>query len=862
MKIQYLLVFVLLIILFACQSMPPVSDNEKNKKDKETEKDFAEVIKDCKVIPGLFTIYHNEKDGTTYLELLPDRLNKIFLCTITRESGDSSFFDSVALGDNFPFLFRKIKKRIQFVHKNVLFRADKDKPSFRALEKGISDSIVASAPIISKLHPKTNALLVSLQELFLIDRENIAHGLNERTKADFSLDKDNSFFSILKSFPDNTDIEVSLHFHSKKPVSSHTSPDARSIILRYYYSLCRLPESDYVPRLADDRVGYFITMFQDYSSVEPETPYVRYIQRWNVEKQDPQSELSPPKKPIVFWLEKTIPVEYREAIKNGVLLWNRAFEKIGFKDAIVVYQQPDDADWDPADVRYNTIRWMINPGAGYAVGPSSADPFTGELYNADIRISADMLRFRFTEFEEFVNPVRNVSDELNHKYCDYAQGLMQQAAFGWEILHARGFLDGKEDEVKKFVEDYLVELTVHEVGHTLGLRHNFKASTIRNLYQLHNKKLTAEQGLIGSVMDYNPVNLSLNLNEQGEYWQTSLGPYDYWAIEYGYKPTGAKTPQEELTFLKEIGSKSIEPQLVYGTDEDTFGNSPRGIDPTCSQYDLGDDILEFAKVRLSLVQEVWGKLEEKFTKPGERYYKMRMVFGRGLGEYSRIASLLVRYIGGIYHHRHHIGTTETSPLKPVEPTRQKEILNFIINNIFNISKTTLVPLRVLNKLAPDMMPDFTGGVGRAASTDIQIHNRILGIQKAVLDYLYHPLVLTRLNDFALRVEKSDNVFGLAELFKTLREAIWKELSASANINSFMRNLQREFTERLIGFVNNPASGIPSDVTALSRNDLVIIQNNIKKTLGSDERDKLDIYTLSHLDEISNRISAVLEWKTK
>jgi hypothetical protein len=790
---------------------------------------------------------------------LPDNLDKIFLCSITRESGDSTYFDSVSLEDNYPFFFKKVNKRIQLIHKNVLFRADKDKPVFRALERGVSDSIVVSAPIASKPEPKTGAVLVPLGDLFLIDRQNIAQELNESSKADFGLNKEDSYFSIIKSFPDNTDIEVTLNFRCNKPVSSPTSPDARSLILRYYYSLSRIPENNYVPRLADDRVGHFITMYQDYSSMKTETPYVRYVERWHLEKLNPDAELSPPKKPITFWLEKTIPLEYRDSIKKGVLAWNKAFEKIGFKDAIVVNQQPDDADWDPADSRYNTIRWMIRPGNGYAVGPSHANPFTGELYNADIRISADMVRHGYTGFEEVVNPLRFSYMLGNSKHCDYAYGLMMQAAFGWSLLEARGFLDGKEEEAEKYVQDYLLELAMHEVGHTLGFRHNFKGSSVRTFEQLNNKDFTAKEGLVGSIMDYNPVNLALDPKNQGEFWQSTPGPYDYWVVEYAYKPFGAKSPEEELPKLKEIASRNTEKDLAYGTDEDTFGNSPRGIDPTACMFDMGDDALEYAKIRVALCKELWGKIEEKFTKPGERYVKMRRVFGHGIGNYSMSGMILARYVGGIYHKRDHMGEKSNSPLKPVEAEKQKAALDFIIKNIFSLSEENFPPAKVLNKLAPDMMPDFSGSSWKASSTDIQIHNIVLGIQKNILEYLHNPFVLNRLNEMRLKVEKGNNVFGLKELFDTIKDGIGSEVVSKENINSFRRNLQREYVELLIRLFKSPTENIPSDAISLAGSNLAFLKDSIAIALGDES--KFDEYTKAHLKDILSRITAVLEWKS-
>ncbi|MFH1227770.1 MAG: zinc-dependent metalloprotease [Planctomycetota bacterium] len=856
-------------LLYAGCASTAATGKKTDSPKKEDEKEFSEIIKDFKPITGgLFTIYQNTKDGRALLEITPDRLDKIFLCSVTRETGDGGFFEQSALQDNFPLFFRKINNRIQLIHKNVLFRADRDKPIFRALEKGISDSLISSSVVLSKPHPKTGAVLASLNDLFLFDRYNIARHLNEATKADFGFDRDNSYFSLLKSFPENTDIEINMHFRSTKSVSSPTLADSRSLFLKYYYSITALPKKGYVPRLADDRVGHFITMYADYSSVKPETPYVRYVNRWRLEKTDPNALLSPPKQPIVFWMEKTIPLEYRESVKKGVLLWNKAFEQAGFKDAIVVYQQPDDADWDPADVRYNTIRWMVSPGFGpHAVGPSHDDPFTGELYTADIRISADMLRTNYTQFEEFINPLSNTE-----QYCDYSRGLAYQASLAMSLLEARGFLEGKEEEAEKFAQSYLVDLVCHEVGHTLGLRHNFKASTALPVSKLHDKALTSQQGLTGSVMDYCPANVALDQSKQGEFWHSTVGPYDCWAIEYAYKPLEAVKPEEELAKLNEIASRCAQPELAYGTDEDAYGNSPKSIDPLCNMWDLGSDPLEFAQLRIQLAKELWSRIESKFSKPGQGYQKMRRVFRQGISEFVQSAHTAARFIGGIYHRRDHIGDPDGKvPFEPVPAAKQKQALDFLNNTIFNLSEANLPPAGALNKLGVEMMPDFSGAPYNAPTVEPQFYGTIFGIQNTALNYLYDPMVLNRVSNISLRYGKDQEQFGLAELFDSLWNGIWQEINMidkdgsqldvkeGMAINPFRRNLQRSHLEKIISLsLSEAKNGIPSDAIALARSNLAMIRDNCQVIIAQNVT--IDPATKAHIQDIHARAAAALECK--
>ena len=420
--------------------------------------EFEEVIEDFVKIEGLFDLYHDEEENKVYLAIRPEQLDQIYLCSITRTQGDGYFFDSASLihpagrgWGAFPIVFEKIGKKIFFKHKNVYFRADEDAAIHRAVDRGVSDSILGTAGIEGQPHPETGAVLMDPSSLFIQDIALIGYIFSEHIKkVTYKFDGDNSYFGTLSNFPGNTEIDVILHFRTDAPkVNAYTLPDYRSFQHTYHYSLCALPESDFKPRRADDRIGYFTTPYQDYTSVLREDPYVHNINRWHLEKAEPKFKLSPPRKPIVFWLENTIPVEYRDAVREGVLVWNTAFERIGFKDAIQVKQQPDDPDWDPADIRYSTVRWMVRPGAGYAVGPSRTNPFTGEIFDADIRISADIVRYVYMGFEEYVDPVGGIAlgdsiaqslglgNQHEAGYCDMAAGLIQEAAFGWHVMEAR-----------------------------------------------------------------------------------------------------------------------------------------------------------------------------------------------------------------------------------------------------------------------------------------------------------------------------------------------------------------------------------------------------------------------------------------
>jgi hypothetical protein len=868
---------------------PAKSDTAKKEEKKEEEKAFADVIKDYKAIEGLFTLYLKEEENKVLMEIKPDQLDKIFLCSVTLEAGDGRYFDSGAMWDRFPFVFKKVGKKIQLIHKNVYYRAAPNSPISRAVERGVSSSILGSAKLESKPHLERKSFLVDPSGFFLLDYAMVGYILSEFAKIDFAFDKEESYFGALKSFPLNTEIETVIHFKSNKPKPANaTIADSRSMQHHYIYSLSTLPETGYRPRLADDRVGHFLTLYQDYTTQTEDTPYIRHLNRWHLEKTDPNAKLSPPKQPIVFWLENTIPVEYRAAITAGVLAWNRAFEKIGFQNALVVKQQPDDADWDPADVRYNTIRWIVLPGGGYAVGPSHTNPFTGQIYDADIRFSADIVRYAYREFEEFVEPSSYFSQFEMPKakapfgwmgrmtplqamhYCNYGVGARHQAAFGWSLLSVRDWLAKDGEAAKKFLNDFLASIATHEVGHTLGLRHNFRASVIHSLEEAQDKKLAAEEGLTGSVMDYIPVNLAEKGKRQGDYWQTNVGTYDCWAIEYAYKPLTAPTPEAELKELNKIAAKVSEPKLAYGTDEDAFGFSPQGLDPLTNMFDLGDDPLAYYKTRVALAQELFKEMEKKFDREGMRYQKLRLVFGQALNEYFLASLTVSKFIGGMYHRRDHIGDPgKRLPFEPVSAEKQREAMSFLKTYIFGPAAFNFSP-SLLNKLAPERFYDFDFSLFYQPRVDFPIHEVVLSLQRFALDRVYNPIVLSRMLDLELHYSKGQQHFTMSELFQQMREVIWIEVAGSQNVNSFRRNLQRAHLAKLISLVVRPTgapfftpySGInpagmimpPEDASTLARADLIALQKNITSALSNTG---LDTVTRAHLEESQARINATL-----
>jgi len=858
----------------------PAADESK-KPEPAVEKPFAELIKNASTITGLFSLYKTEEK--VYLELRPDQFDKTYMISLTCESGigERGFYAAQMCGE-IPIRFSRQAKNVQLVAENTRFVAADSTAFHRAIDRSFSDSILGATRIESLPHPDRKSVLIDLGALLLTDLPMQSYMLEATFRIPYRFDAKNSYFGALKGFEKNVEIGTIAHYAAERPAlpplpapgatppptprPPQNVPDVRSMMFNFRYSISELPSTPgFRPRLADDRVGHFFAAADDFTTDATYTPTRRYITRWHVEKQDPMAPMSPPTKPIVFWMENTIPVRYRDAVRQGALLWNKAFEKIGLQNVIVVNQQPDNADWDPADIRYNTIRWFAATDAGFAIGPSRANPMTGELYDADISFSDGILRSVRGTMPELIGPVsweeQTTAPLLRPGWmgtqassCTMMADMAHDAAFGLEMLIARGVeADGPEAEA--FMTQWLIEVTAHEVGHTLGLRHNFRASTIHKFAQVHDKSITNTQGLTGSVMDYIPTNIALRGEIQGDYHQTTLGPYDYWAIEYAYTPLAAASPEAAVPALQKIASRASDPLLSYGTDEDAGFSAlwPWNPDPLATRRDLGSDPLEYYKHRIKLVRELWGGMEAKLQKPGDGYQILRRSFLRGLGQAGSALLDSARYIGGVYHYRDHVGDPgNRPPFVPVPAAQQREALNLIRDNLFAPGAFRISP-QLLNKLTPDRFPDFANFASFEQRPDYPIHQQILSLQAAALNRLFHPVVMSRVLDNELRGEQPGTTLTLGVVFATVRDSIWAETrAASVDINSFRRALQREHLRRLIALIVREGAA-PEDARSLARHSLTLLRTRLRTAAPN----ATSVETRAHLNESIARIDEAL-----
>ncbi|MBE9206700.1 zinc-dependent metalloprotease [Nostoc sp. LEGE 06077] len=861
---------------------------------------YREIVKGVIKQAGLFTIYSHEESGKVYLEIKPEQLNKSYLATVTLESGlgESGIYSGLPLAD-FLFYFRRMNNNLHFVIQNVKFRIKSGEAEARSLARSFSDSVLYAVGIDS-IDPRSKNILINLEDLLMQDFPGLTSLLKYSLQADYRLESSKSYFGEVNSFPQNVEIDSTYGFSSPEGANLITLPDSRALSLKVHYSFSQLQESNgYVPRTADDRVGYFITAFQDFSKDNIQEPFVRYINRWHLEPLEPNAPLSPPKQPIVFWIENAVPPIYRNAIQEGVLMWNQAFAKAGFQNAIEVRQMPDDADWHPADVRYNTIRWFNSLDAGFARAPMRVNPLTGEILDADIIVDANMVRSIQQEYHALIEassmcqqgraeeqrsrgaegqgaegrrqgaggiefstkhsarakrPANSIQHFQDTEIC-YGAESTEQVAMGALALSLLQNTKPNSETMKEYVHQYLRSVIAHEVGHTLGLRHNFHGSTMLTPQELNNPEITHTKGLAGSVMDYLPVNIAPQGVQQGEYFPSVIGPYDEWAIEYGYKKNPdvageVVTPEAEKNFLEEIALASPQPELSYATDEDTHD-----INPLANLWDMSSDVLVYSQWQMDNARVMWQRLDEDYLPKGESYSSLRSLFNRVLRYYFRNASLLSQYIGGQSFQRLHVGNDNSWAFVPVSLLQQRQALTKLQEYVFAEDAFSFSP-QLLNQLAPSRWQHW-GSPIHHSRLDYPIHDRILYFQSAILRSLLDSDRLNRLRDVELKSQPGQ-ALSMPELFDTLQTGIWTEVFTPAQptaISSIRRSLQREHLNILLEMVLNTNDQL-EDGRTLAWYELRQLQTAINTKLQQFGT-ALDIYTVAHLEFASDRIMKAL-----
>jgi len=816
---------------------------------------------------GLIDILH--KDDEVYLDLGPEQLDHPFIIAPVLAAGVGGGAFAGRIYSPIIIEFKRIGKRILWVEPNSSFLAPAGSSAANALAISTADSVISSSPIVAQ--DETKKRVVISASFFLSDFENVGRdlggggmpgpivilGLTQR--AGFGLDTSRSYIEKTKALPKNDEILSNLVF-SGPPNGPSAAPDGRGVRIRMHYSIVDAPVAgNYVPRFADDRVGYFITAKKHFDDDSAATPFIRYIDRWNFNNG-----------PIVYYLSNEIPAEYKAPIRSGLLAWNSAFAKAGVPNAIEVRDQPSDPSWDPDDIRYSTVHWITSDRPGFsAYGPSVADPRTGEIIRVSIVIDGENMRAVKRGYADQIFPTRIarggplsaaqvVESAVNCEdtsVCDsFGEDSAGLAAVGTLELRAAGATPAMTD---KYAQQYLESVVMHEAGHNFGLRHNF-AAAIYPLDKLHDKAFTQTHGLVNSVMHYTPVNLSPPGKPQGDFFQLRLGPYDEWVIRYGYGKFGAKKPSDEAETLKRIASESTRPELVYATDEDSGG--PRGIDPHVATYLLSSDPLNYYRNQFQVYDDLIARLDSVYPKDDRPYSEERAAFTSMMRQYQRAAMLATKYIGGLYTSRSHRGQAGgVPPFRPIAREDQRLAFASLSQNIFS-SKAMRFPPKLLANLGTGNY-NHRGVEDAGMRPDFPVETYVADLQDSVMYKLLAPDTLSRIEDERFRVANPKDVMSVDDLFGWMQAAVWDDLKPNVtSIDALHRGLQRRYTSYLIAIALAPSGlleilDFPGDTAPLVRYQLRSLDGRLVQTLHSGA---LDRTTRAHLEDIHSRVAHALE----
>ncbi|WP_265593656.1 zinc-dependent metalloprotease [Verrucomicrobium sp. BvORR034] len=767
-------------------------------------KTIADVTKNCDEIKGLFNLHRDRENGTVYLFVRKDQMEKEFIYfSHTVEGVLAAGHNRGQFHDETVFVMKRSYDKVEFIKQNTAFYFDPMHPLARAAQANTSHAVMAVEGVVAE---NTEGVLLNAGNLFLKETLlQVKPGGGEKAFLG-KLSDTKTKFTKLKSYPKNTLCSVEYVFDNPTPPRNDDDKqlgdvtDPRYVSVTIQHTLIAMPDNGYQPRVDDPRVGYFMTQLTDQTSTEV-TPWRDFIHRWDLKKKDPNAPLSEPVEPIVWWIENTTPIEFRDTIRLAALQWNKSFEKIGFKNALVIKEQPDDADWDADDIQYNVLRWTSSPKAPFGgYGPSFVNPRTGQILGSDI-----MLEFVFVKNRLMA---RRLWNEVGLAGMDAAEGgnlfdknscmaanVMQQGLlFGNQMMRLR-----KADDVDfdVLLKESLTQLILHELGHTLGLNHNFRASHLHSPEELQNRALTEKTGLSGSVMDYMPLNLGPDRARQGQYYINAPGPYDDWAIDYGYS-VAAPEPQEETKRLATIAGRSHESQLAFANDADDMRANGKAIDPRAMLFDMSSDPVSYGVARCELVKQATGKLLADYPTQGKSWQELTNAYISLTSESSNALTAISRYIGGVYVERAYVGQVKDnppSPFRPVDLEKQKAAMQALAKYGFG-PEAWVAPEPLLAHLQQQRRGfDF-----RDNGEDPKLHERALKIQRSLLDQLMHPNTQHRILDSTLY----GNGYVLGTMMGDLTTAIMKGEAADASVSTLRQNLQLDYVDRLLNIVNGRA----------------------------------------------------------
>jgi hypothetical protein len=794
----------LMVVSLAVQAQQPNTTVVKQVSDKDTIKivppgppkkqTVADKTKGQKKNEGLFTLYQDTATGSLQMYVRKDQLGKEFIYESFSINGPNALFLNQSMHrSNLVFKISKAYDKLEFDIVNTGLYYDKNNPVSKTSEV---DKPVAVFYTDKYSLEDSLGYLISADGLFLSEKldpvkPNFAPSpFAAQTFNLGGLNPTKSKYAALRSFPDNTDVVVDLSYDNPYTLASGGPDvvDPRYVRVRMQHSFIAMPAAnDFWSRRDDPRVGFFTDERNDQTSISP-VPYKDMIHRWNLKKKDPSAALSEPVEPLVYWIENTTPVEYRQTIFDAGMKWNEAFEKAGFKNALVMKIQPDDATWDAADIHYNVIRWVASAQPTYgAIGPSFVNPRTGQILGADITVEwysgsatpifDDLYNGSAAQQPEMRWPGLNMDHYAN---CTLAGELKAQYTAGLTTLEMTGASDG---DVKEMHKQFLTYLIMHEMGHTLGLNHNMKSSQMLSPAEINNTSITHSIGLMGSVMDYPAINVALDRSKQGDYYTTKAGPYDLWAIEYGYSQF---TPTEEEAGLTKILSRSNDPKLAFGNDGDDMRSPGKGMDPRVNVNDLTNDAIAYAEDRFKLVNNLMGNLIKKYSKSGQSYAMLRSRYGILNRQRSDMTNAVSRYIGGVYVDRSFPEQNSTSkPYTPVPLATQKKAMDVLNRYVFAPNAFDADA-----QVFPYLQLQRRGFNQPGNGEDYKILNATLGIQVGgALAQILNTSTLQRITNTRLY----GNQYSAADVMNDLVKGIF-DADLTGNVNVYRQYLQTSFVK--------------------------------------------------------------------
>ena len=859
-----------------------------------------------KVVEGLKPVASNADGSGGYWDLYEDRNKGRLLAVLPRDydkrlmmiAGTVSGGDSQAgvMGPTLYARWERIGNQLALVEPNFGVRTSGDQQARESIERLFTGRVVLSMPILTMApgdRPVFDLGAMATQQSGRFFGPSVWGGYGPSLNA---IDARLTKLTKAKAFPKNVLVEYQAPRH-----------DGR--IVRLTYDIGDLNGTPgYKPRQADPRVGYFYDSHEDYAKPADREVTERYINRWNLEKADPRLKLSPPKRPIVWYIEHTTPVQFRRYVREGIEMWNRAFEAVGIAGAIEVYQQDSvtgaHMDKDPEDARYNFFRWNASE-QGYAIGPSRTNPTTGEILDADVVWHQGLTRAIRSMYESFTEDLtaQSFSPETlaffdEHPDWDPRVLLAEPARRGqilrerslhaarateselgaaehpwtaWASNHANhacrignmlsvdisladaslalGLIDEPEGDKldglpEAFIGPMIRYISAHEVGHCLGLQHNMAASTIRTNAEVNTEGYDGPT--VGSVMDYVAANINYELGEaQGPYATTQVGPYDMWAIAFGYGPEDK---------VAETLKRSAEPEHLYISQV----AMSTGSDPRNMTWDMGKDNLAFAEKRIALVQALRQRLIADLVRDGDSWAKARRRYNATLNTQLQSMSIAAPYIGGSYTSNSFKGDAGAAePVADVPASEQRQAMNLIMDAGFEDAAYGLTP-ELVRHMGKEYWWDAQGMAELMADPSVTVHDLVGGVQGTALTFLINPTRLRRVYDNEFRTNGQQDALTLHELMTTVTDRVWRECAGPKSgvaVSSFRRNLQREHIERLttLALLNstNPALRTISTLAAAELRRVDAMADAALKA-------KPEAYTGAHLTDVRTRIARAMD----